>query len=62
MTPINAAKTLFAAILLGGETLERLVKFSKELPTESLRAISNKLRDMIARLDGWAGPLNGFVS
>jgi hypothetical protein len=62
MTSSSAAKTLFAAVLLGGDTLERLVKFAKELPGESLRAISKKLQEMIAHLDGWAGPLNGFIS
>jgi len=62
MSPINAAKTLFAAILLGGKTLENLVKFGKDLSSDVYRAISKKLNELLLLVEGWDEPLCKFVS
>ena len=62
ISPVNTAKILFAAVLLGGSTLDRLTKYSKNLEGETVRAISRKLYDLLKRVDGWDEALSKFVA
>jgi len=53
---------LLAAILLGGETLEKFLPFGKGLSDENHKTIARKLLELLKNVQGWDDALCQFLA